>query len=96
MGTIETMSLQQVQAMSTMLSISSALRIPLASPMPSLRRMWVAGQGARRGMIEWLRTAARRRQEREALARLDERQLRDMGLSRSLVMRELDKWFWQG
>jgi uncharacterized protein YjiS (DUF1127 family) len=45
----------------------------------------------------WLRLRAwiDRRRQRHALAELDDRLLRDIGVSRQAARRELDKWFWQ-
>jgi len=37
----------------------------------------------------------RRMHQRTELARLDERELHDIGVTRADVHREADKWFWQ-
>jgi uncharacterized protein YjiS (DUF1127 family) len=52
------------------------------------------------GLTSWLEglvgTWRRRMRERQAFARLDYRELRDIGLSRWDVERELAKPFWRG
>jgi uncharacterized protein YjiS (DUF1127 family) len=47
---------------------------------------------AHRRLAIWRRRMA----EREAFTELGDRELRDMGLSRWEVERELAKWFWRG
>lgn len=42
-----------------------------------------------------LAAALERARQRRALAHLNDRLLRDLGLPPHLVQRELDKWFWQ-
>jgi uncharacterized protein YjiS (DUF1127 family) len=43
----------------------------------------------------WVRQCADRAAQRRALARLDDRLLRDIGLTRLDVREECDKWFWR-
>ncbi|HEV2550339.1 MAG TPA: DUF1127 domain-containing protein [Stellaceae bacterium] len=52
---------------------------------PSLALLW-----------ETLKLWRRRAQERNELARMDERTLHDIGLSRSAIYAELHKPFWRG
>jgi uncharacterized protein YjiS (DUF1127 family) len=46
-------------------------------------------------LVERLATWRRRSVERDQLARLDDRELRDIGVSRSLIYWELAKPFWR-
>ncbi|MEZ5932977.1 MAG: DUF1127 domain-containing protein [Alphaproteobacteria bacterium] len=48
-----------------------------------------------RTALNLLRAWSERRQQRRTLARLDERMLKDIGLSRFDVEQELQKPFWQ-
>jgi len=48
-----------------------------------------------RAMWHWARGCAARRRQRHFLALLDERGMRDIGLTRSDVMREVEKPFWR-
>jgi uncharacterized protein YjiS (DUF1127 family) len=43
----------------------------------------------------WARQSADRAAQRRALARLDDRLLRDIGLTRLDVREECNKWFWR-
>lgn len=45
--------------------------------------------------ITWFAASARRSRERSALARLDKRLLKDIGVSRFDAMREANKPFWR-
>jgi len=45
--------------------------------------------------VETLRTWRKRSRERGELARMNEYQLHDIGLSRSLITAEIEKPFWQ-
>lgn len=47
-------------------------------------------------VVAMIGTARRRARDRDALAWMDERDLRDMRLSRSQVLHELNKPFWRG
>lgn len=42
-----------------------------------------------------LNQTVERARQRQALARLDDRMLHDLGLQRDRVSSELNKWFWQ-
>jgi uncharacterized protein YjiS (DUF1127 family) len=81
--------------MGTIWALHAAARIPLENAGALARQLLGTA-------IPWLRTAlgglggfAERTRQRQALARLDDRQLKDMGLARHQVERELTKWFWQ-
>ena len=52
---------------------------------------WEAG----RALVAWLQAAHERRCQRRALADLDDRSLRDIGLSRHQAEREAAKPFWR-
>jgi len=45
--------------------------------------------------VETVRTWRRRSRERDELGRLNEYQLHDIGLSRSMILAEIDKPFWR-
>jgi uncharacterized protein YjiS (DUF1127 family) len=64
------------------------------------RLYWPLSSGALMGLTSRLTrlvgTWRRRIRERQAFARLDYRELRDIGLSRWDVERELAKAFWRG
>jgi uncharacterized protein YjiS (DUF1127 family) len=47
------------------------------------------------GLAAWIRAAADRWRQRRALAEIDDRMLRDMGISRSQAMAEAAKPFWR-
>lgn len=64
-------------------------RSSLATTPWSARRI---GAAASRLMFTWMERAAQRR----ALSRLDDRALKDIGLSRADVMGETTKRFWRG
>ena len=51
---------------------------------------------ATRRLVDWLLGALERRRERRMLLGLDERMLRDIGISRADALREGGKPFWQG
>ena len=57
---------------------------------PRFQRRWETGAGWRL-LREWRQRA----RERRDLARLGERELHDIGLSRSLVFNEINKPFWR-
>jgi uncharacterized protein YjiS (DUF1127 family) len=94
------------------MTTQSLNRNPLAAEALSLERSrWVRGAGRfRTGFGRWSRSLCaggvrlaalwgewrRRAQGRQQLARLDERMLKDIGISRSDVMQERAKWFWRG
>jgi uncharacterized protein YjiS (DUF1127 family) len=67
---------------------------PLANGQCVQPSLTARGTAAVQSMVRtWRRWRARRRQ-REAFARIEERDLRDLGLSRWDVERELKKPFW--
>jgi uncharacterized protein YjiS (DUF1127 family) len=71
------------------------IRIPLDLA-ASLNPHW---SGTRRhpshlSLLAWVRTAAERWRQRRALERLDDRMLRDMGISRLAAQEEARKPFW--
>ena len=49
-----------------------------------------------RGWLQWLLRCVDRRQQRKQLLRLDERMLKDIGISRADAMNEARKPFWKG
>ncbi|MFZ1427689.1 MAG: DUF1127 domain-containing protein [Geminicoccaceae bacterium] len=54
-----------------------------------------AGRAAWRVLVAWLEAAHERRRQRRALADLDDRSLRDIGLSRHQAECEAAKPFWR-
>lgn len=64
-------------------SAIAAARTAAGAVLP-LRRLW-----------QWLRLCASRRRERLDLSALDERLLRDIGLTRQAADAEARKWFWR-
>jgi len=74
---------------------------PTTGPLPRLAqgvRRRVAGPSLRQ-VLSWVRKMlqqwGRRRRERAELARLDDRMLRDIGITRGDVWREINKPFWR-
>jgi uncharacterized protein YjiS (DUF1127 family) len=63
----------------------SVPRVAVRAPMPAWRLSWLVGL---------LRTWFRRARERRELVELSDAQLRDVGLSRHTVKREVEKPFW--
>ena len=53
------------------------------------------GRSARLAPLAWLRGAVRRWRERRLLEVLDDRMLRDIGISRSQALAEAGKPFWR-
>jgi uncharacterized protein YjiS (DUF1127 family) len=49
----------------------------------------------RAGLAAWIRAAAERWRQRRTLMEIDDRMLRDMGISRSQAMVEAAKPFWR-
>lgn len=81
--------------MDTIMALQAAVRIPLENA-GALARQWVGtATGWLRSALSGMGACAERARQRQALARLDDRQLQDMGLARHQVHRELTKWFWQ-
>jgi len=78
------------------ISSEQATRLPFwavgAWPWRVWRWPWRITQSA----LAWVNSGLERAQQRQALARLDARQLQDMGLPPHQVDAELRKWFWQG
>jgi uncharacterized protein YjiS (DUF1127 family) len=56
---------------------------------------WDFRRKPRVGLAVWIKTAAERWRQRRALAEIDDRMLRDMGISRSQAMAEAAKPFWR-
>ncbi len=61
----------------------------LSAPRSYVRRM------TRRGWLQVIGVWIERRRQRRALAHLDDRFLRDVGISRSEAVREIAKPFWR-
>jgi uncharacterized protein YjiS (DUF1127 family) len=61
-----------------------------------MRRAWTMPPDAAGRLVDWLLEALERRRERRMLLELDERMLRDIGISRADALREAGKPFWQG
>ena len=60
--------------------------------------LWRLDAGPRRILgraLDWLAAARERARQRRWLAALDDRMLKDLGLSRADVARESDKRFWR-
>lgn len=81
------------RAMSTILSLPAALRFPRTGLLA--RRLAEGVLNLERSVLTQLSLMVQRSRQRDALARMDDRQLDDLGLPRPLVARELTKWFWQ-
>jgi uncharacterized protein YjiS (DUF1127 family) len=69
-----------------------SIRIPYSFAVDFSR---VSHQSRGSGLIAWLRAATARWRERRALEELDDRALRDMGISRSQAQVEAAKPFWR-
>jgi uncharacterized protein YjiS (DUF1127 family) len=66
------------------------------APAPAvLRRVGTRPADAARRLVDWLLDGLERRRQRCALLRLDERMLRDLGITRVDALREGEKPFWQ-
>ncbi|MBB3897444.1 DUF1127 domain-containing protein [Roseococcus suduntuyensis] len=70
---------------------------PLREPQASARDPWAppAPRGAWHRFVAWCQDAAQRRRTRRLLAQLDNRQLHDIGISRSEAAAEAQKPFWR-
>ena len=68
----------------SMVTYRSVPRVALRTPVPARRFAWLALP------LTWLRRARQRRE----LAELNDTQLNDVGLSRHIVKREVEKPFW--
>jgi uncharacterized protein YjiS (DUF1127 family) len=62
---------------------------------PGARAVPVPALAAARPLLAWVRACAERARQRRALSRLDDRLLRDIGVSRSEVDAEQAKWAWR-
>jgi uncharacterized protein YjiS (DUF1127 family) len=68
---------------------------PLREP-PTLVGLWLAWLAGRlRHMPEQLLVWLERSRQRRRLGEMDDRMLRDIGVSRSAAFTEMQKWFWQ-
>jgi uncharacterized protein YjiS (DUF1127 family) len=70
---------------------STALRSVPSVAARETTAVWRAAQ-----LVALLRTWIKRARERHELTELNDAQLRDVGLSRHMVKREIEKPFWQG
>jgi uncharacterized protein YjiS (DUF1127 family) len=66
-----------------------------ASGSNTLRQLWRCWRQAGSLLIGTMREWRRWRESRRELARLDDRTLRDLGISRADVFQELDTSFWR-
>ena len=62
----------------------------IAGPVPAATRSPVAV-----GFVDWLAAALERRRQRLALMQLDDRMLKDVGLTRTDLQHEVEKPFWR-
>lgn len=75
-------------------TIGQVPRLPAEPPaLGRLRLAWLASRLRRlpAQLLAWLERPRQRRQ----LGAMDERMLRDIGVSRSAAFAETQKWFWQ-
>lgn len=75
-------------------TIGQVPRLPVEPP--ALARLWLAWLASRLrrvpdGLLVWLERSRQRRR----LAEMDDRMLRDIGVSRGAAFDETRKWFWQ-
>jgi uncharacterized protein YjiS (DUF1127 family) len=71
-------------------TIGQAPRLPVEPP--ALGQLWLAWLASRLDqLLVWLDRSRQRRQ----LGEMDDRMLRDIGLSRTSAWAETQKWFWQ-
>jgi uncharacterized protein YjiS (DUF1127 family) len=71
---------------------------PAQQPHPRATSLQIeasSSEAAWRALVAWLQAAHERRRQRRALADLDDRSLRDIGLSRHQAEREAAKPFWR-
>jgi uncharacterized protein YjiS (DUF1127 family) len=71
-------------------TIGQVSHLPLEPP--ELGQLWLVWLAAR---IDQLLLWLDRSRQRRRLGELDDRMLRDIGLSRTTVWAEQQKWFWQ-
>jgi uncharacterized protein YjiS (DUF1127 family) len=70
-----------------------ATRIPF--DFPAVTHLGVHRLPSRGGLSAWLRAAVARWRERRVLEEMDDRMLRDIGISRSQALTEANKPFWR-
>ena len=75
------------------ISLRATARYPLCAPRKVFRR--VALSDLRDRVIATLREWRQRSRDRNQLASFDDRMLRDIGLTRGDVFREINKPFWR-
>ena len=63
--------------------------------MDAKRHRWMTSSHVFAGLVRMIGRARRRSRDRLALAMLDDRELRDMGVARSTLAYELNKPFWR-
>ena len=74
-------------------TIAQDLRLPVE---PTLGRLWLGWLVSRvQPMPEQLLVWLDRSRQRRHLATMDDRMLRDIGISRAAAWAETQKWFWQ-
>jgi uncharacterized protein YjiS (DUF1127 family) len=75
-------------------TIGHAPRLPAAPPM--LGRLWLAWLASQpRRLAHELLAGLERSRQRRDLGQMDDRMLRDIGVSRNAAWAETQKWFWQ-
>jgi uncharacterized protein YjiS (DUF1127 family) len=75
-------------------TIGHAPRLPAAPP--TLGGLWLAWLASRlRRLSDQLLAGLERSRQRRDLGQMDDRMLRDIGVSRSAAWTETQKWFWQ-
>ena len=75
-------------------TIGHAPRLPVGPP--ALGRLWLAWLASRlQRLPDPLLAGLERSRQRRDLGQMDERMLRDIGVSRSAAWAETQKWFWQ-
>jgi uncharacterized protein YjiS (DUF1127 family) len=84
-GSVDTPALPALRSLLPRLRTAQLLHVAALA-------LWLAACAVPRTLLRWQRRA----RSRAALATLDERLLRDVGLQRVHAARERRKWFWQG
>jgi uncharacterized protein YjiS (DUF1127 family) len=75
-------------------TIGQVSRVP--ADLPALGELWLVWLASQLGPLpQWPLVWAERSRQRRGLGALDDRMLRDIGLSRSAAFAETQKWFWQ-
>jgi uncharacterized protein YjiS (DUF1127 family) len=68
----------------------------LAAAPAALGRLWLAWlTGRLQRLLDQLPVWLERSRQRRQLGKMDDRMLRDIGVSRSMAFVETQKWFWQ-